>query len=138
LPLPNGKNAAWVAERYATWLIEFLYPVIRVERDALGSLKLLLRLGFKRWSWPLLELRYAAERSSSQRQLFYIQGGLLLSSRAAAKGRFEFREVLHRQHVMAGIFDFVPALPWWIYMRTQAILHVFVMWAFKRELQRIE
>jgi uncharacterized protein YbjT (DUF2867 family) len=138
LPLPPGRCAEWVAERYATWLIEFLYPVIRVERDETGSLKLLLRLGLKRWSWPLLELKYAADRSSSQRQLFYIQGGALLSSRAAAKGRFEFREVLHRQYVMAAIFDFVPALPWWIYKRTQAILHLFVMWAFKRELEKHE
>jgi uncharacterized protein YbjT (DUF2867 family) len=136
LPLPAGKDAAWVAERYATWLIEFLYPFIRVGRDGDGSLKLSLQLGLKRWSWILLVLTYARERSSPQRQLFYIQGGALLSAKAAAKGRFEFREVLHRQYVVAAIFDFVPALPWWIYMRTQAILHLFVMWAFKKELER--
>lgn len=136
LPLPAGRNAAWVADRYATWLIEFLYPFIRVERDQTGSLKLILRLGLRRWSWALLELKYAPDRSSPERQLFYIQGGLLLSARAAPKGRFEFREVLHHRCVMTAIFDFIPALPWWIYKVTQANLHLLVMWAFKKELQR--
>jgi hypothetical protein len=37
---------------------------------------------------------------------------------------------------MAAIFDFIPALPWWLYKSTQALLHLFVMWAFKVELMR--
>ena len=135
LPLPTGRNAAWVSERYASWLIEFLYPIIRVERDPHGSLKLMLKFGLSRWSISLLELYYAQDRSSPQRQLYYIQGGALLSSKAAAKGRFEFREVLHSQYVIAAIFDFVPALPWWIYKSSQALLHLFVMWAFKLDLK---
>lgn len=136
LPLPVGLNAAWVASKYATWLIEFLYPIIRVEQDQSGSLSLFLRLGFKRFSWEMLNLRYAPERSTPHRQLFYIHGGLLLSANAAAKGRLEFREVLNGRFVVAAIFDFIPALPWWIYKHTQAYLHLFVMWAFKAELAR--
>jgi hypothetical protein len=136
LPLPEGRDAAWVASKYASWLIQFLYPLIRVERAESGSLRLMLGLGFKRFSICLLQLNYAAERSSSHRQLFYIQGGILLSSSATPKGRFEFREVLAGQYVMAAIFDFIPALPWWIYKSTQALLHLFVMWAFKVELMR--
>lgn len=134
LPLPTGRNAAWVATCYAGWLIEFLFPFIRVERDRVGSLNLMLSLGITRIS--LLQLNFASERSSPDRQLFYIQGGILLSSHAKAKGRFEFREVLSGKHVMAAIFDFVPALPWWIYKNTQALVHLFVMASFKRYLKK--
>lgn len=136
LPLPAGRDAKWVASRYAGWLIEFLFPIIRVTQDEDGSLSLMLQIGPKKWSVCLLQLKYAAERSSAHRQLFYIQGGLLLSSKAMAKGRFEFREVLSGNYVMAAIFDFIPALPWWLYKSTQAVLHLFVMWAFKKELLR--
>ncbi len=136
LPLPSSKNAAWVADYYASWLIDFLYPLIRVEKDQIGSLKLNLSLGKGRCCWTLLELKYSSERSSPERHLFYIQGGALLSRNAASNGRFEFREVLHHRYVIAAIFDFVPALPWWIYKFTQAVLHLFVMWSFKRALKK--
>lgn len=136
LPLPEGQDAKWVADKYAKWLIQFLFPIIRVKQDKQGSLSLMLQIGPKKWSFCLLQLTYAAERSSAHRQLYYIQGGLLLSSKAMEKGRFEFREVLSGHYVMAAIFDFIPALPWWLYKSTQALLHLFVMWAFKVELMR--
>lgn len=135
LPLPKGRNAEWIAKHYTTWLIAFLYPVIRVESDEIGSMKLILQLGLRRWSWPLLVLRYSAERSSVQRQLFYIEGGLLRSRNSPANARFEFREVLCGRNALAAIFDFVPSLPWWLYKRTQAQLHLFVMWAFKMHIR---
>jgi hypothetical protein len=85
----------------------------------------------------LLKLDYAAERSSPHRQLFYIQGGALLSSKSIPKGRLEFREVLAGRYVMAAIFDYVPALPWRIYKATQALVHLFVMASFKNYLKKM-
>lgn len=135
LPLPTGCDAAWVADHYATWLIRFLYPFVQVIRDNQGSIKFFLGRGPVKIC--VLDLAYSADRSSPHRQLFYIQGGALLSSKAVPKGRFEFREVLARKYVMAAIFDFVPALPWWIYKSTQALAHLVVMESFKSHLRKI-
>ena len=135
LPLPKGSDADWVATSYASWLIDFLYPLIKVIRDQSGSLKFMIGIG--KMQLCLLKLDYAADRSSAHRQLFYIQGGALLSSKSIPKGRLEFREVLAGRYVMAAIFDYVPALPWRIYKATQALVHLFVMASFKNYLKKM-
>ena len=86
--------------------------------------------------WPhvnMLILQYAPERSTSDRQLFYIRGGLL--SRTQKKGRLEFREVLDGKAVIAAIHNFRPALPWYIYRWTQAYVHLYVMLKFSAYLK---
>jgi hypothetical protein len=35
---------------------------------------------------------------------------------------------------MVAIFDFIPALPWWVYKNTQAVVHLMVMNLFRRHL----
>jgi hypothetical protein len=130
-----GLTAAWVTKEYANWLIQFFRRLIFVRQDLDGSLTFVFRPFFSRFDVALLELKYAQDRSSEHRQMFYISGGLLLSSRHHPKGRFEFREVLRGKFVLVAIFDFVPALPWWIYKNTQAILHLFVMAMFRRHLK---
>jgi hypothetical protein len=137
LPLTMGLTAAWVTKEYANWLIQFFRPLIFVRQDADGSLAFILRPIFARFDVPLLELTYGKDRSSEHRQMFYISGGLLLSSKFHPRGRFEFREVLNGKFVLVAIFDFVPALPWWIYKNTQAILHLFVMAMFRRHLKSL-
>ena len=136
LPLAAGHTAAVVTKAYSRWLIEFFRPLIFIEQTADQSLIFKFRPFFSRFDIPLLQLTYAKDRSSEHRQMFYISGGYLLSSKADPKGRFEFREVLNGAFVMVAIFDFIPALPWWIYKNTQAILHLFVMFAFRRHLSR--
>ena len=138
LPLPGGQDARWLARKYAEWLVEFLFPVIRVRNDEIGALCFMLVPVIDKWSVCLLRLVPDAAVSSSGRQLFYIQGGLLLSSKGMAKGTFEFRKVMAGRYALAAIFDFIPALPWWLYKLTQAYFHLFVMWAFKRELARLD
>jgi uncharacterized protein YbjT (DUF2867 family) len=137
LPLAHGETAATVTRAYASWLIRFFKPLIFVEQTADQSLIFKFRPIFSRFDIPLLKLSYAKDRSSEHRQMFYISGGHLLSSRADPKGRFEFREVLNGRHVMVAIFDFIPALPWWVYKNTQAILHVFVMAMFRMHLKSL-
>jgi uncharacterized protein YbjT (DUF2867 family) len=136
LPLPRGRDAAWTADRYAHWLIRFLWPFILTERTQDGSLVFKFRFFTSSIELTLLYLKYVAGRSTAQRQLFFITGGALTDHSATKAGRFEFREVLGGKYVMAAIFDWPPALPWWVYKNTQAIVHLFVMRAFRAHLRR--
>ncbi|HEU4536192.1 MAG TPA: hypothetical protein VFS00_18840, partial [Polyangiaceae bacterium] len=83
---------------------------------------------------PLLVLRYAPDRSSPDRQLFYVDGGLLSGAAAGARPRLEFRAVLGGAYVLAAVHDFVPRLPWFLYKYTHALVHLWVMRAFSRHL----
>lgn len=85
---------------------------------------------------PLLELTRSLDRSSPDRVLFYITGGLLLRKNHG-RARLEFREALDRGHVIAAIHDYEPSLPWLIYLCSQARVHLAVMNAFGRHLRRI-
>jgi uncharacterized protein YbjT (DUF2867 family) len=53
---------------------------------------------------PLLVLTYAPERSTPDRQLFFVTGGAL--SRADYPGRFELRQVLDGRTLLTAIHDF--------------------------------
>lgn len=134
LPLPVGKNAIWVAEKYTIWLPRFLKPWVQVTVDEERT----IRFYFLRLKRPLLELSYSESRSFPDRTLFYITGGLLVSSHPGLRGRLEFREVLNGRYVLAAIHDFSPSLPWFIYNRTQALVHLLVMHAFRRYLEKLD
>ena len=135
LHLPAGKDATWVADEYRSWLPRFLRPLLNVHRDDNLSLSFHLA-GLRR---PLLVLDYSSERSTPDRALYYITAGLLARVRPhePVRGRLEFRVVLGGHHVLAAIHDFEPRLPWFIYTLTQAKVHLLVMRAFSRHLQRI-
>ncbi len=129
LPLPVGKDAHWVKEEYTRWLPQFLSPMIRVRIE---DPRAFFSLFFN--SWVFLVLKLNAERSRQDRQLLYITHGILVSKEN--RGRLEFREVLNRRFVLAAIHDYTPSLPWYIYVASQAVLHLFVMKAFARHLRR--
>jgi uncharacterized protein YbjT (DUF2867 family) len=130
LSLPGGWNAERVADEYFRWLPRFLFFIVRVRVSGkecsfyLISPRLLL-----------LKLEKSAERSTPDRQLLYVRGGWLASP-GTPRGRLEFREALGSRVILAALHDFVPALPWVIYRFTQALIHVFVMRAFGRHLDR--
>ena len=128
LVLPKGKSAEWVASEYFNWLPTFFSTLVKVQLEGERCTFYLVDPALK-----LLILERSLERSSSDRQLLYIVGGLL--SAKQERGRLEFREVLDRKYVMAAIHEFRPALPWYIYRWTQAILHLFVMKAFDEHLK---
>lgn len=128
LPLPLGKNAEWVKERYVAWLPQFLGPFIKVRREGDRVV-----FSFLRENWVLLELTLNPERSGPDRQLLYLGKGWMIARENV--GRLEFRVVLNRQYLLAAIHDFTPSLPWYIYRFTQARLHLWVMRAFSRALR---
>lgn len=132
LPLPDGWDAALVASEYMRWLPVFFHAAIRVVVDAAGVCR--FRVPVLRQ--PLLELSFVADRSGADRQLFFITGGVL--AHPSPRGRLEFRLVPGRQEVVAAIHDFVPTLPWFLYVATQAPFHLMVMRAFGRHLARLQ
>ena len=132
LPLPPGRDAAWVAAEYTRWLPRFVRPLVLVRSEGPRVL-----LGARGLARPLLVLEPRADRSSPDRSLFEISGGLL-AGQPTASGipRLEFRTTPDGAHVLAAVQDFHPRLPWWLYRLTQARLHALVMWAFGRHLAR--
>ncbi|MEO1482992.1 MAG: NAD-dependent epimerase/dehydratase family protein [Myxococcota bacterium] len=132
LPLPEKRDASWVAREYVRWLPGFVWPFLRCETSEEGVCGFYVR-GTR---FKLLELSLSAERSYKGRDLFYITGGFLLR-KGALRGRFEFREVLNHRYILAAIHDFTPTLPWHIYNLTQAVAHLWVMRGFGKYLGRI-
>lgn len=121
--LPPGKNAEWVAIEYFKWLPFFFSSLVSVLIEGNYCTFYLFHPSIK-----ILILQKSVERSSPDRQLLYVVGGLLAGK--MERGRLEFREVLNRRYVMAALHEFRPALPWYIYRWTQAIVHIVVMKAF--------
>ena len=129
LAKPIDKDSFWVAQRYTTWLPSFFRFLVYVETNENGNCAFKTIFHTK----PLLELTYVSERSDENRQLFYVTGGFL--AKRVDHGWLEFRQVLDGRYVLAAIHDFVPKLPWFIYVLTQAPLHLFVMNQFGRYLK---
>jgi len=50
-------------------------------------------------------------------------------------GWLEFRGVLGGDYILSAIHEFVPRLPWIVYLNTQARFHLWVMNQFKRYLE---
>lgn len=133
LPLPPEKDATWAVAEYLKWLPRFGWPLLYVEQDGEGKVHFRARLV----PFSLLVLTPAPRDSTSDRRTFTISGGLLASVSPQYEGRFEFREVLEGQALIAAIHDFRPMLPWYLYNASQAIVHLFVMKSFGRYLKRL-
>jgi uncharacterized protein YbjT (DUF2867 family) len=131
LPLPRGCDAEWVKDQYQEWLPKFLAPFVKV--DTHGDH---VRFSLLTSKAVMLDLVLNRERSTPDRQLLYIEGGLL--SAEDNKGRLEFREVLKRQFAIAAIHDFKPSLPWPLYRFTQALIHLWVMHSFAKFLAKAQ
>lgn len=128
LVLPPGRDAEWVASEYLNWLPNFFSTLVKVAVENTRCTFYLVDPSIK-----LLILDKSRERSTPDRQLLYIVGGILAGKQG--RGRLEFREVLERKYVMAAIHEFRPALPWFVYKWSQAIIHLIVMKAFGEHLK---
>ena len=130
MALPGGRDADWAAREYVRWLPVALRGLVRVEVDENRDCRfVLLLIGI-----PLLVLTYSAARSTPDRQLFFVTGGIL--TRPKQRGRFELRQLLDGRTLITAIHDFSPQLPWFVYVHSQARFHAWVMAAFCRHLGR--
>ena len=127
---PLGMNAIDVAYEYMNWLPLYLNSFIKVFVEEEVILFTLLSKKI-----VLLKLVYSPERSSKDRQLFYIRGGML--AKETKRGRLEFRESLGGKFILAAIHEFVPSLAWSVYRLLQAPFHLNVMTHFAKTLERI-
>jgi len=131
LPLPKGRDAAWVAEEYLRYLPRLLPFLVRVTRE--GNF---INFRLKVLGTALLQLRHAPERSRPDRQLFYVVGGILFRP-GPWRSRLEIREALGKTVCLVALHDFQPALPWIIYVSTQAQIHQWFMRKLGRHLQKL-
>jgi len=121
LPNPLEQTATWVAQTYQKWLPRFFKYLIKVKlKDDIST--------FQVMKFPLLKLKLIKDRSDEDRQLFYIMGGFLV--KRTDYGWLEFRRVLNGKYVIAAIHEFVPTLPWFVYILSQAQIHLWVMKRF--------
>lgn len=132
ISMPQPRSASWVADEYFRWLPRLLKPLVRVSKDEKDSDTWLFRVRFLKY--PLLRLWRCPERSSDDRQLFYIRGGLLVGRSQSPNARLEFRTIFEGEACLAAIHEFQPALPWILYKYTQALAHLWVMSRFRRHL----
>ena len=124
-----GDTATWVAQRYNIWLPTFFKFWINGEMQESGEIVFYLLWTKK----PMLQLTMIPDRSEESRQLFYISGGWLV--KRFDHGWLEFRGVLDNKYIISAIHEFVPRLPWLIYVNTQAKIHLWVMNRFKKYLK---
>ncbi|MFC7322707.1 NAD(P)H-binding protein [Halobacillus campisalis] len=131
IQLPEGKDAEWAAQHYVEWLSNKFNPLLQSETDEKMNYRIKLAFPDK----PLLKLSYSHERSTSKRTLYYITGGLFFDSNKNERGRLEFRQIPGTQECIVAIHDYMPSLPWFIYKYTQARVHLFVMYLYRKHLQ---
>jgi hypothetical protein len=84
---------------------------------------------------PLLVLELIDQGADRSRDKFHIVDGLL--TRTTDTGWLEFRQIAGRRYTLAAIHEFVPSLPWLVYVFTQAPVHAQVMRSFGRHLARL-
>lgn len=135
---PPGETAAWVAGNYFDWLGRCCWPLVQTRIAADGGVTVCLRLP----RLELLRLLPEPAASSRTRQVYRVAGGLLArrgSAEAAAglRPRFEFQTLLDGRYTMTAIHDYAPALPWYLYLPTQALAHRWVMARYQRRLARL-
>lgn len=132
--LPNtlGKSAYWAATRYKLWLPVLFKSIIiaKEDKDRIISFYVFFIKS------PMLQLSWIKDRSDKKRQLFYITGGWLV--RRTNYGWLEFREVLGGKYIISAIHEFVPKIPWFFYVNTQARLHLWVMNRYGKYLNSIK
>ena len=132
MALPAGWSAGQVAREYGIWLSSRYRGLLKVDTDSAG----VVRFSLLSRRIVLLELTPSPFSEDERRCAFYISGGLL-SRTVDPPGRLEFRTFAQRGCLIASIHGFVPTLPWWLYVNTQARAHLLVMRAFGRYLSRV-
>ncbi|MDB4148099.1 NAD(P)H-binding protein [bacterium] len=125
---PSNRSIDFIARIYPIWLKKRFADILKANYD--GNF-----IKFSFLTIPLLELKVIKSRSDDNRKLFYITGGWLV--KRTSHGWLEFRSVLNNEYMIAGIHEYVPSLPWYIYKYTQAKLHLVVMKRFEKFLFRV-
>jgi hypothetical protein len=130
LPVPPGRDAAWLMQTYVTWLLPWVPRwLLRAERT--GELVQFLML----WdTLAILVLQRDAGVCEPDREVWTVIGGQLARTEPRA-ARLEFRMLPGGAEALVALHDFTPRLPWWLYRATQAVVHGWTMAWFGRYLR---
>ena len=131
LPLPHGRDADWVGRAYVAWLGRLLPWFLLVEARPEET-----TIRFRGLRVPLLRLVPRELPPASGRSVLDVAGGLLAAEAPGGEPRLEFRTTPDGGGAIAALQDYEPRLPWWIYLWTQAPLHLAVMAMFRCWLRR--
>ncbi|MNB77202.1 hypothetical protein D3C75_238850 [compost metagenome] len=131
--LPDNTDAAWAARYYLDWLGSLLKLPVRIDHEGGDRYRICLRTG----GLPILELTRLQQQSDPQHTMLRISGGVLAKQQDGYEGRLEFLQLPGSRECIIAIHDYLPSLPWVLYKHTQALVHLWVMAAFRRHLQRI-
>ncbi|MEK3724484.1 hypothetical protein [Paenibacillus sp. FSL H8-0034] len=131
--VPEGKNATWAAAHYLSWLSSFAKPLLRTVIDDFGVCRVYIVFDRR----PLLELTYSKQNSTASCAVYQITGGMFANTKESPQGRLEFMQIPGTQECIVAIHDYVPSLPWFLYSFTQAKVHIWVMYAFRKKLLRL-
>lgn len=123
---PQRQPAPWVAQEYFHWLPQFFRYILMARKNPPNEVAFLL------FGINILQMQLIEDRSNQERQLFYVTGGLLV--KRTNYGWLEFRSVLNGRYVVSALHEFVPRLPWLLYVATQAQVHRWVMNSFGKHL----
>jgi len=130
---PSTWSAKDVANEYGAWLTRRFRGLISATSDEVGVVRFTSLAG----RLTLLELSPTPySQGNTRRCAYYISGGIL-SRKVDPLGRLEFRLFPGLSCMIASIHGFAPTLPWWIYANSQARLHLRVMRAFSKHLDRL-
>jgi hypothetical protein len=130
--LPAGRNAEWMADHYFAWLGTLMKLFVSTTRAVDGSWTVRQKLG----GFRLLHLEFKPTHSSPHRRMYFITGGALARVLGGRTARFEFRDLLNGRFTLVAIHDFNPALPWFFYRFTQAVIHGLVMKGFQGHMEQ--
>lgn len=131
--MPEGKNATWAAAYYLSWLSSFAKPLLRTVIDDFGVCRVYIVCDRR----PLLELTYSKQNSTPSCAVYQITGGTFANTKESHHGRLEFMQIPGTQECIVAIHDYVPSLAWFLYRFTQAKIHIWVMYAFRKNLLRL-
>ena len=113
----------------------YIEAIIKVHHNTLKGQKIKINnLIFYLGKLNLLQLELIKNRSSRDRKLFYITGGVLTKRKNL--GWLEFRSILNNDYIIIAIHEYIPKLPWLIYKNSQAKLHLYVMKKFEKEITK--
>jgi hypothetical protein len=131
--VPEGRNATWAAAYYLSWLSSFAKPLLKTVIDDSGVCRVYMLFDRR----PLLELTYSTQRSTPACAIYQITGGTFANTKESHHGRLEFMQIPGTQECIVAIHDYVPSLSWFLYRFTQAKVHIWVMYAFRKNLLRL-
>lgn len=129
---PPGMDSSWVARNYWDWLGSCCGGLVKTQWDSDHCVEIGLRFP----QITLLKLCLDSQLSTAERQIYRVDGGFL-AGKGPGLPRFEFHCVLEGRYTMAAIHDFAPRLPWYVYIWTQAIAHLWVMRRYQKHLARL-